>query len=43
MRAHLFDGLVGKLAGLVIVRGNGRDLVLRELARRIANHLVFFG
>ncbi len=37
---HLLDVLPGKLRPLVQLSGDGRDLVLGELAHHLADHLV---
>ena len=39
--AHAGDGSMGKLAGLVVVGSNWRDLLLGEVACHIADHAVF--
>jgi len=41
--AHLAKDRGGKLAGLIHMAGLWRDLLLGELAHRLANHLLFLG
>jgi hypothetical protein len=40
-RAHLLDGLVGELAAFIELGRDGRNLLLRKVAGRVADHLVF--